>query len=98
MDIVNIIKVLKTLKTKKSLLNSIQKRKLKYIGHKKGKKKHFDILLEGGIEGKRPQGRPHNTWMADIKEWTGRKGGECTKMAADCNLWGVISHQPLSRK
>ena len=91
-------KVLKTLKTKRSLLSSIQQRKLKYYGHIKRKENILTTIMEGKMQGKRPQGRPRNTWFADIKEWTGRKGGECTRLAADRNMWGVISRQPSSRR
>ena len=97
-DLISNEKVLTTLKTKRSLLLNIQKRKLKYYGHIKRKNNILITVVEGRMQGKRPQGRPRNTWFTDIKEWTGRKGGECTKMAADRNLWGVISRQPSSRR
>ena len=39
-----------------------------------------------------------NTWLTNIKKWTELKGGECARMAADRNLWSVISRQPSSRR
>ena len=97
-DLISNEKVLQILKTKRSLLTSIQKRKLRYYGHIKRKNNILTTLLEGRMQGRRPQGRPRNTWFSDIKEWTGLKGGECTRMAADRDLWGVISRQPSSRR
>ena len=62
--------VLRMLKTKRQLLSNIQKRKTKYFGHIKRRKNILTTALEGKLEGKRPRGRPRNTWMSDIKEWT----------------------------
>ena len=97
-DLISNEKALKILKSKKSLLVSIQQRKLKYFGHIKRKGNILTTLLEGRVQGKRPQGRPRNNWLSDIKEWTGRRGGECTRLGADLNMWGVISRQPSSRR
>ena len=97
-DLISNEKVLKTLKTKRSLQFNIQQRKLKYFGHIKRKGNILTTMVEGRLQGKRTQGRPRNTWFANIKEWTGRKGGECTRLAADRNLWGFISRQPSSRR
>ena len=97
-DLISNEKILKILKTKRWLLSSIQQRKLKYYGHIKRKDNILTTIMEGRMQGKRPQGRPRNTWFADIKEWTGRKGEVCTRLAADRNLWGVISRQPSSRR
>ena len=90
-DLISNEKVLKTLQTKRSLLAGIQQRKLRYYGHIKRKGDILTVALEGRMQGRRPQGRPRNTWFTDIKEWTGLKGGECARMAADRNLWSVIS-------
>ena len=50
------------------------------------------------MQGKRPKGRPHNTWFTDIKKWTGLKGGECARMAADRNLWRCLLASILFEK
>ena len=78
--------VLQKLKTKRQLLKSIQKRKTKYFGHIKRKKNLLTTSLEGKMEGKRPRGRPRNTWMTDIKEWTRESAYACTQRAADRTL------------
>ena len=97
-DLISNENVLKTLRAKRTLLHNIKQRKLKYYGHIKRKGNILTTALEGRMEGKRPKGRPRNTWFTDIKEWTGLKGGECSRMAADRNLWGVIARQPSSRR
>ena len=85
-DLISNEDVLKTLKTKRTLLKNVKSRKLKYYGHIKRKNNILTTALEGKMEGKRPQGRPRKTWFSDIKEWTGLKGWECTRMATDRNL------------
>ena len=97
-DFISNERVLETLRTKRTLLNNIKQRKLKYYGHIKRKGNILTTALEGRMEGKRPKGRPRNTWFADIKEWSGLEGRECNRLAADRNLWGVISRQPSSRR
>ena len=97
-DLISNERVLEILKTRRTLLLNIKQRKLKYYGHIKRRGNILTTALEGRIEGKRPKGRPRNTWFADIKEWSGLKGGDCNRMAADRNLWGVISRQPSSRR
>ena len=97
-DFISNERVLETLRTKRTLLNNIKQRKLKYYGHIKRKGNILTTALEGKMEGKRPKGRPRNTWFADIKEWSGLEGRECNRLAADRNLWGVISRQPSSRR
>ena len=97
-DYISNEKVLTMLKTKRTLLKDIQKRKLRYFGHIKRKKNLLSTAVEGRVKGRRPRGRPRNTWFTDVKEWTGLPGHEITRMAAQRDLWGVISRQPSSRR
>ena len=83
--------VLQMLKTKRQLLTNIQKRKSKYFGHIKRRKNILTVALEGKIEGRRPRGRPRNTWMTDIKEWTGQTAYACTQQAAVRALGSVMA-------
>ena len=85
--------VLEKLHTKRQLLNSIQKRKMKYFGHVKRRGNILTTALEGKIEGKRPRGRPRNMWMTDVKEWTQQSAYTCTQRAADRALGSVIARQ-----
>ena len=49
------------------------------------------MAMEEKVEGKRPLGRPRNTWFKDIKMWTDQTANECTKNAGEC-LCGVSLH------
>ena len=90
--------VLKRMKTKRELLKNIAKRKMKYYGHIKRRNNLLTTLVEGKIQGRRPRGRPRNSWFGDIKQWSGRNGYEATQSAGDRQLWSIISHQLLLRR
>ena len=91
-------RVLEKLKTKRTLLSDIKKRKLRYFGHVKRSNNILTTVVEGKLEGRRPRGRPRNTWMTDVREWTGLPASACTSRAADRSLWSVIARQPLQRR
>ena len=86
--------VLKQLDTKKSLLNTIKERKLKFFGHTKRHNSIMKNILEGKLEGKRPRGRPRAQWCDNIKEWTGFSMAESTRLARQREEWRRISSQP----
>ena len=90
--------VLLKLGTKRTLLKDIQKRKLRYYGHIKRKNNILTTAVEGRMRGKRPRGRPRINWFTDVKEWTGLTAAECTRRAANRNLWSVITSQPSQRR
>ena len=89
---------MKKLNTKRKLFQDIQKRKIKYYGHIKRKQNILTTAIEGKIEGRRPRGRPRNNWFGDVKGWTGLPAAECTRLAADRDLWSVIARQPPQRR
>ena len=90
--------VLTKLNTERTLLKSIQERKLRYYGHIKRKNDILTMAMEGKICGKRPRGRPRINWFSDVKEWTGLPAAECTRRAASRNLWCVTTSQPPQRR
>ena len=73
--------VLEKLQTSRQLLKSIQKRKLRYFGHIKRRNNLLTTTMEGKVEGRRPQGRPRNNWISDIKECTGLSARDCVRRA-----------------
>ena len=90
--------VLRRLGTKRTLLDKIKKRKCRYYGHIKRKNNVLTMAVEGRVQGKRPRGRPRNTWFKDINVWTEQTAYECTKKAADRHLWSVIACQRPKRR
>ena len=62
--------VLYKMKTKRSLLNTIKKRKCQYFGHIVRGNGVQRLLMEGRINGRRGRGRPRTMWTDNIKEWT----------------------------
>ena len=90
--------VLRRLGTKRQLLEKIKKRKCRYYGHIKRKNNILTMAMEGKVKGRRPRGRPRNTWFKDIKVWTDQTAHECTKKAADRHLWSVIARQRPKRR
>ena len=75
--------VLEMTVSKRSLIATMNKRKLQYFGH---------LIRQNGIqrlllEGKRGHRRPRMMWMDNIKDWTGLKYGEWVQRAKDCIEW-----------
>ena len=60
--------VLHKMKTKRSLLNTIQKRKCQYFGHIIRGDGVQRLLMEGRINGRRGRGRPRTMWTDNIKQ------------------------------
>ena len=90
--------VLRRLGTERKLLDKIKKRKTRYYGHIKRKNNILTRAVEGKVKGKRPRGRPRNTWFKDIKVWTNQTSYECISKAADRHLWSVIARQRPKRR
>ena len=90
--------VLLRLGTSRQLLKTIKLKKLQYYGHIRRKGNFLTTLLEGKMEGRRPRGRPRQTWFSNIPQWTGRDAQRCIAEATDRHLWSVITRQPLDRR
>ena len=86
--------VCRRLHVQRKLLSDIKQRKLAYFGHIK---RHHSIrkeLLEGRVQGKRGRGRPPRRWEDDVKAWTGMGLYDCTRAAADRDVWRDVSRRP----
>ena len=90
--------VLRKLGTERNLLKLVKQRQLRYYGHIKRQNSFLTHAIEGKIAGKRPRGRPRTTWMSNISKWTGKTKHNCTRMAVDRDLWGVIASRPLEKR
>ena len=66
-------KVLDMIGKRKSLLEDLIKRKMRFAEHiMRGSSGLLPrLVLEGMIEGKRDRGRQRRAWGDDVKEWSG---------------------------
>ena len=81
-------------KTKRSLLNTIKKRKRQYFGHIRGDGVQ-GLLMEGRINGRRGRGRPRTMWMDNIKEWT-KIYNDCIRVAHNRERWRFMTADLLT--
>ena len=88
--------VLKRLNTKRTLLDTIKSRKMKFFGHTKRHESIMKNIVEGKLEGTRPRGRPRAQWSDNIKQWSGLSLTTCTRLAEDREQWRQISSLPQS--
>ena len=79
--------VLHKMKTKRSLLNTIKKRKYQYFGHILRGNGVQRLLMEGRINGRRGWGRPRTMWTDNIKEWTKISYNDCIRVTQDRERW-----------
>ncbi len=77
--------VLKRAHTKRTLLQDLTKRKMRYAGHlMRGSVGQIaNTILEGTIEGVRSRGKQRIKWIDDIKNWTGEDSYHRLKREAE---------------
>ena len=83
--------VLHKMKTKRSLSNTIKKRKCQYFGHIIRGNGVQRLLMEGRINSRRGRGRPRTMWTDNIKEWTKISYNDCIRVAQDRERWRSMS-------
>ena len=88
--------VLHKMKTKRSLLNTIKKRKCQYFGHIIRGDGIQRLLMEGRINGRRGRGRPRTMWTDNIKEWTKMSYNDCIRVAQDRERWRSMTADLLT--
>ena len=91
-------KVLERLNTNRQLLQKVKQRKVRYYGHIRRKGDIIQTILEGRMEGRRPRGRPRQTWFNNIVQWTGWDARRSITEARDRHLWSATTRQPLDRR
>ena len=89
--------VLKRLNTKRTLLDTIKSRKMRFFGHTKRHESIMKNIVEGKLEGTRPKGRPRAQWTDNIKKWSGLSLTTCSRLAEDREQWRQISSLPRLR-
>ena len=88
--------VLHKMKTKRSLLNTIKKRKCQYFGYIIRGNGVQRLLMEGRINGGRGRGRPRTMWTDNIKEWTKISYNDCIRVAQDRERWRSMTADLLT--
>ena len=86
-------KVLDIIGKRKSLLQDLIRRKMRFAGHiMRGSSGLLPrLVLEGMIEEKRDRGRQGRTWGDDVKEWSGCQSiGSAKRMYGDKRRWRVM--------
>ena len=73
--------VLRRTGSKRSLKETIMKRKLAYFGHVVRAERLQRQLMDGRVEGERGRGRPRRTWITDITEATRQRYSTCVRTA-----------------
>ena len=94
-DKVTNAEVLNRMSTSLQLERVIKTRTLKYFGHVMRHQRLQKFLLEGNLEAKRQRGRPRQTWMDNIKSWTGLNYQQAIRRADDRKLWRAVSVNPI---
>ncbi|XP_023241473.1 uncharacterized protein LOC111639767 [Centruroides sculpturatus] len=72
---------------KRTLLEVVRKRIVRYLGHVMRHNSLQKLLLEGMIEGQRGRGRPRKNWFSNIRNWTYLTYEECSREAQDRSWW-----------
>ena len=67
------LEVLEQAETKRSLIQTIRKRQLQFLGHLNRHKCIEHLALTGKIEGKKSKGRPRITYLNNLNSWVTKK-------------------------
>ena len=76
---------------KRSLIETVKKRKLFFFGHVMRHDSLQRVLLEGMVEGKRGRGRPRLQWSDNITQWTGLTCEKAKRTAQDRKRWRFVT-------
>ena len=79
--------------TQRELLNSVKCRKIPYHVHilRGSKYRLLQLILKGKIEGRRGLGRKQQSWLRNIREWTGKRSvGELFPAAENRDVFARV--------
>ena len=87
---------------KTTMLNTLTNRNMFHAGHiMRNTSGHYDTLLttiEGRLNDIRGRGRPRQTWVVDLRDWTGSKRYEQIQRAAETrHLHGIFATDSSGR-
>ena len=74
-----------------ALVKLVKESKIKYFGHIKRHQSLLKDVLKGKVEESRPRGGPRIKWEENVKNWSGLKLQECTRMTEDRVKWRDVA-------
>ena len=83
--------VLEIMGKETELVETVKTRKMRYFGHIRRHNTILKTVMEGKIDGKRPQGRARKCWRDTIKDCTGEKMSVCNEAALDRDEWRIMA-------
>ena len=87
--------VLRRAGVERSLLKSIRKRQLEFLGHIMRKEGLENLSITGKIDGRRSRGRQRLTYIGSISKWTNRTEQNILKATKDRRMWkSIIANVP----
>ena len=93
--------VLKEVNMERTLMKTIRKRQMQFLGHLYRQKGIEHLALTGKIEGKRSRGRPRTTYLQSLNHWGNEKkqsNVQFLRLAEQRNEWNAMIADVCSRR
>ena len=90
--------VLVKIGAKQTLLATIRKRHLQFLGHVLRKQELEELALTGKIEGKRARGRQRLTFISILSCWMKTSELEILRAAKDRKVWKPMAVKVLTKQ
>lgn len=83
-DKVTNMEVLRRMGKEKEILQTIQVRKIQYLGHimRNSKYQLLQVIMQGKIQGRRSRGRRRTSWLKNLRDWCNCSSIELFRAAA----------------
>ena len=81
-----------------SLVETIRKRQLQFLGHVLRKEELEDVAITGKIEGKRARGRQRLTFISNLSHWMKIGEKEIIRRAKDREIWRTMATNALEEQ
>ena len=82
---------------KRTLISILRAGKLRYYEHLIRLNNVYRTLFEGYIDGTRGRCHPRTSWYDNIKEWTGMRYEQATRIAMDREKWRAAVSSKVGR-